>query len=185
MVLLTSLYFFICSLSFLSTGFRIAGGRNIGGKKTIPKVYFFKMVIIRLQIKGWIRISDEFCRYMYTAKKVMEASVTKLYTTYIFEVYLETFLGLEVYLETFLGFCFSNKQKNLEMFRIPWKHPCIHFPETSITFSLCTVLCTVRGHATISLPYFIFCILAYSKGEYWWAHHQCSRHASTVCMQLS
>ena len=53
---------------------------------------------------------------MYTAKKVMEASVTKLYTTYIFEVYLETFLGLEVYLETFLGFCFSNKQKNLEMF---------------------------------------------------------------------
>jgi hypothetical protein len=30
---LASLYFFICSLSFLSTGFRVAGGRNIGGKE--------------------------------------------------------------------------------------------------------------------------------------------------------
>jgi hypothetical protein len=33
LVLLASLYFFICSLSFLSTGFRVAGGRNIGGKE--------------------------------------------------------------------------------------------------------------------------------------------------------
>eukprot|EP00092_Neocalanus_flemingeri_P010856 GFUD01011690.1.p1 GENE.GFUD01011690.1~~GFUD01011690.1.p1 ORF type:complete len:564 (-),score=129.59 GFUD01011690.1:150-1841(-) len=30
LVLLVSLYFFICSLSFLSTGFKIAGGKNIG-----------------------------------------------------------------------------------------------------------------------------------------------------------
>jgi len=30
LVLLSSIYFFICSLSFLSTGFKITGGRNIG-----------------------------------------------------------------------------------------------------------------------------------------------------------
>jgi len=44
LVLLTSLYFFICSLSFLSTGFRIAGGRNIGGK--FEKIYSNVILIV-------------------------------------------------------------------------------------------------------------------------------------------
>ena len=30
--LLTCLYFFICSLSFLSDSFRLLGGRNLGGE---------------------------------------------------------------------------------------------------------------------------------------------------------
>ena len=32
-------------------------------------------------------------QYDFTVKKVTEASGTKLYTAYIFEVYLKTFLG--------------------------------------------------------------------------------------------
>ena len=31
-LILASLYFFICSLSFLSDSFRLLGGKNIGGK---------------------------------------------------------------------------------------------------------------------------------------------------------
>jgi len=30
--ILVSLYFFICSLSFLSDSFRLLGGKNLGGK---------------------------------------------------------------------------------------------------------------------------------------------------------
>ena len=31
-IILVSLYFFICSLSFLSDSFRLIGGKNLGGK---------------------------------------------------------------------------------------------------------------------------------------------------------
>ena len=31
-MILVSLYFFICSLTFLSESFRLLGGKNIGGK---------------------------------------------------------------------------------------------------------------------------------------------------------
>ena len=31
-LILTCLYFFICSLSFLSDSFRLLGGRNLGGE---------------------------------------------------------------------------------------------------------------------------------------------------------
>jgi sodium-dependent phosphate cotransporter len=31
-MILTCLYFFICSLSFLSDSFRLLGGRNLGGE---------------------------------------------------------------------------------------------------------------------------------------------------------
>ena len=33
-LILASLYFFICSLSFLSDSFRLLGGKNIGGKSS-------------------------------------------------------------------------------------------------------------------------------------------------------
>ena len=43
--ILICLYFFICSLSFLSDSFRLIGGKNIGGKNGIVNCilnfYFF------------------------------------------------------------------------------------------------------------------------------------------------
>ena len=35
LLILVSLYFFICSLSFLSDSFRLLGGKNIGGSKLL------------------------------------------------------------------------------------------------------------------------------------------------------
>ena len=41
--ILACLYFFVCSLSFLSSSFRILGGKNIGGNF---KLIFFKEHIL-------------------------------------------------------------------------------------------------------------------------------------------
>ena len=46
-------------------------------------------------------------QYDFTVKKVTEASGTKLYTAYIFEVYLKTFLGFCLVSETEAQKCFK------------------------------------------------------------------------------
>ena len=53
-LILISLYFFICSLSFLSDSFRLLGGRNIGGKvdnelkSKFAKCYIFKVLLKKI-----------------------------------------------------------------------------------------------------------------------------------------